>query len=229
MPNMGTVRKKRRSNEPRTVGLLDALFGSTRQRVLGLLLGQPERRFALKELIALARSGTGAVQREVDRLATSGIVTTTSIDGRKYVQANQASPVFSELRTLIAKTVGIPGQLRAALEKCADQIDLAVLFGSVAKGSDTSSSDIDVLIVSDELTQEAAFALLHEVEARVGRKVNPTIYTPDEFAKRRGNRSPFLEKVLSGKHVTLVGSEDALAAREPRENRQAKGGASRPQ
>lgn len=219
MPNMGTnipksgktTRSRRSSTEPR-VGIADALFSSTQQRVLGLIYGQPERSFTVSELIALARAGSGAVQRELARLGQSGLVTIESTDGRKRVRANASSPIFGELRSLVDKTLGIPQALATALEPIADRVRLALLYGSVAKSSDTASSDIDVLIVSDRLSLEAAFQIFEPVEARLGRKISPTIYTSDEFERRRRERHPFLTRVLEGKHQVLLGSVDATGS-----------------
>jgi predicted nucleotidyltransferase len=191
--------------------LADALFTATQQRVLGLLFGQPERSFSLGELVRLARSGTGAVQREVARLAHTGIITSTQVGGRKRLQANPASPIFEELRSLVEKTIGVQAQLRKALQPEARRVLLALLYGSIAKQTDTSSSDIDVLLVSDELTQEEAFALFEETEARLGRTVNPTLYTREEFMQRLRSQNPFLQKVLAGRHVVLLGAVDDLA------------------
>jgi predicted nucleotidyltransferase len=217
---MGTERKAARASstgararrDSGASGFADALFTATQQRVLGLLFGQPERSFSVTELIRLARSGSGAVQRELDRLSRAGIVTVDLAGGRKHVQANHATPIFEELRGLVEKTTGVAEQLRKALENRADRVPLAVLFGSVAKQTDVSSSDIDVLIVSDDLTQEDAFALFEEAEARLGRRVNPTIYTPEEFERRRRSHNPFVENVLTGRHVVLAGRLDDLTA-----------------
>ena len=220
IPDMGTdIERALPSAEapaPRAVegpSLADALFTATQQRVLGLLFGQPERSFSLNELIRLAHAGTGAVQREVSRLAHAGIITVTRTDGRKRVQANPATPIFEELRGLIEKTTGVAARLREALDPVADRLLLALLYGSVAKQTDVSSSDIDVLLVSDALTQEEAFASFQDAEDRLGRKIHPTIYTREEFVRRRRARNPFLEKVLSGRHVVLAGSLDDLTPR----------------
>ena len=206
-----SARARRSAAEPR-VGIAEALFSSTQQRVLALLYGQPERSFKVSELIALAHAGSGAVQRELERLAQSGLVTIESDAGRKYVQANASSAIFGELRSLVDKTLGIPRMLAAALEPVADRVRFALLYGSVAKGSDGTASDIDVLIVSDRLSLEAAFALFEPVEARLGRKVSPTIYTLKEFLRRRRERQPFLTRVLEGKHHVLMGSADAVGS-----------------
>lgn len=192
--------------------MADALFSGTQQRVLGLLFGQPERSFGLSELIRLASSGSGAVQREVGRLRDSGIITVKSLGGRKQVQANRASPIFDELKGIVDKTTGVAAQLREALEADSGRVRFAVLYGSVAKGTDAASSDIDVLLVSDDLAHEQAFSLFRETEARLGRTINSKIYTSEEFIRRWRAGHPFLKKVLSGKHVVLAGSQDALAS-----------------
>jgi predicted nucleotidyltransferase len=192
--------------------LADALFTDTQQRVLGLVFGQPERSFMLTELIRLARTGTGAVQRELQRLDQAGIVTVESVAGRKYVKANPATPVFEELRGIIDKTTGVTAEVNRALERIRVRLRFAILFGSVAKGTDVSQSDIDVLLVSDDLTQEDAFDALKAAEKRLGRRINPTIYRAEEFRRRRQTKNPFLTKVLAGKYVVLAGSEDAALA-----------------
>ena len=166
----------------------------------------------LSELIRLARAGTGAVQRELERLSQTGVVTVDLVAGRKYLQANRASPIFGELRALVEKTTGVSAALRKALDPVSSRIRLAILFGSVAKRTDRSASDIDVLLVSDHLTQEEAFKLFEETEAHLGRRISPTIYTPEEFRRRQREGNPFLTKVLAGEHVVLAGSEDAVAA-----------------
>lgn len=192
--------------------MADALFSRTQQRVLSLLYGQPERSYPLMELIELANSGRGAVQREVQRLTESGLVTVTAQGRQRVFQANRKAPIFNALREIVKKLAGIEGALRDALDPIVDKIDVALLYGSVAKRSDTATSDIDVLIVSDVLTLEDVFAALQGAEKELGRSVSPTLYSRDEFLKRRRSRQPFLSKVLAGDYVTLVGSLDAAGA-----------------
>src|SRR5262249_33765066 len=133
-------------------GLVDALFTSTQQQLFTLLFGQPDRSFFLGELIKLARSGRGAVQREVARLSHAGLLVTKAVGNQKHFQANQAAPIFNELRSIVLKTVGLAEPIRAALVNSPEPIDLALVYGSVARHSDTASSDIDLLIVSEKLT-----------------------------------------------------------------------------
>jgi predicted nucleotidyltransferase len=192
--------------------MLNALFPKGKQRVLSLLFGQPSRSFGLMELIKLAGSGSGAVQRELDRLVASGLVSMSVVGTQKRFTANREAALFDELRSIIDKTVGIPGVLRATLETLGTSVRFAVLYGSVAKDTEHATSDVDVLVVSDQVGLEQLFSLFEPIERRLGRRVSPTLYTSDEFHRRRAARQPFLTKVLGGKHVVLVGSEDAAVA-----------------
>jgi predicted nucleotidyltransferase len=205
-----TARQSARRGKPAAATLAGALFSTTQQRVLGLLFGQPERSFFATELIGLAQAGSGAVQRELQRLAESGLVTVSQVGNQKHYQANRQSPVFEELHGIAVKALGPAEALRAALAPLASRLQAAWLYGSVAKGNDRAASDMDVMIVSDDLTLEAVYKVLRPAERVLGRAVNPTLYTPVEFKRRLVAKSPFLTKVLSGKRILLVGDEDVL-------------------
>jgi len=131
------------------LSMADALFSGTQQRVLGLLFGQPARSFYATELITLAGIGSGAVQRELVRLERSGLVTVRAVGNQKHYQANADAPLFSELCGMVLKTMGLADPLREALRPFEKQIDAAFVYGSVAKGRDTASSDVDVMVISD--------------------------------------------------------------------------------
>lgn len=186
----------------------DALFTSTQQRVLTLLFGQPNRSFFVTELMSLADSGRGAVQRELGRLAQSGLVTVTKVGNQKHSQANPDSPLFEELCSIITKTVGLQAPIQAVLEPLANKISLALIYGSIAKQADTATSDIDLLLVSDELTLEEVYAALAPVENLLDRSVSPTLYTSKEFGHRRKIKNSFLTRVLKGPYIILMGSVD---------------------
>ena len=192
--------------------LADALFTTTQQRVLSLLFGQPSRSFFASELIELTGSGSGAVQRELQRLASSGLVTVTRLGKQKHHQANPDSPVFEELRGLVLKTVAMAEPIRQALEPIAHRIALALVYGSVAKGTDTAASDIDLLVVSDQVMLEDIYSALAPVETKLHRKFAPTLYTTGEFAERKAAGSAFLTRVLAGEHLVLIGTEDEPSA-----------------
>ena len=188
--------------------IADALFTTTQQRVLALLFGQPSRSFFATELIELTGSGSGAVQREIKRLVSSGLVDVRRIGRQNHYQANPGSPVFEELRDLTIKTVAVAQPIRQALEPLADRVTLAFVYGSAARGGDTASSDIDLLLVSDRLALEDVYSALIPVETELSRSIRPTLYTSKEYADRRATGSGFLASVLGGDHLVLIGEPD---------------------
>lgn len=197
--------------KPASDGLASALFSGTRQRVLGLLFGQPERSFYASEVIQRVDSGSGAVQRELANLVQSGLVTVRPVGNQKHFQANSASPIFAELCSIVQKTIGLADPLREALAPLAGRIAAAFVYGSVAKQSDTASSDIDLMILGDDLTYGDVFGALESASAALGRAVNPTILSRADFAKRVTNQESFLTRVLQQPKVWIIGGEDALA------------------
>ena len=133
---------------------------------------------------------------------------------RKHYRANHQSPVYEELRRLVVKTVAVLQPVRQALEPLADRVSLALVYGSVASGTDTASSDIDLLIVADALTLEDVYSALIPVEAELDRRIHPALYTSREFADRKSARNAFLTNVLGGDHLILMEREgDAAATR----------------
>jgi predicted nucleotidyltransferase len=224
MPNMGTRAKSAKTNPLRhnsrrasskpasSTGMAGALFSLTQQRILRLLFGQHDRRFFANELINLTGSGSGAVQRELERLTSSGLVTAMKEGGRRYFQANSAAPLFEELRSIVRKTVGAAEPIREALAPLTSQIRLALIYGSIAKRREAASSDLDLLVVSNSLKLEQLYSVLAPAEQQLSRKVSVTLYTPAEYQRRRVEENPFLTKVLAGEHISLIGSVHELAA-----------------
>lgn len=194
----------------KATSLADALFPKGRQRVLAVLFGNPGRSFYANEVIALAQSGTGAVQRELAALSEAGLLTVTKQGNQKHYQANASAPVFAELRGLVLKTMGLADVLRLALAPLASQIDAAFVYGSVAKQQDTAQSDIDVMIVSAGLGYADVFGALEGAATTLGRKVNPTLYTPAEITKRISQDNAFVTRVLQQPKIWLIGNEEQL-------------------
>lgn len=205
---MGIERNRRRRRDAGS--LADALFSTTQQRVLAFLFGQPDRSFYATELIKLAGAGSGAVQRELARLEQSRLVTVRHIGTQKHYQANPDSPLFAELCGIARKTVGLAEPIREALRPLASRILAAFVYGSVAKRVDTARSDIDLMIVSDNLTYADIFAVLEPVGMKLGRIVNPTVYSRAQLAKRVRAGNAFVTKVLKQPKVWIIGTDDAL-------------------
>ena len=195
-----------------STSLAGALFTKTQQKVLALLFGQPDRSFYTKELIELTGSGSGAVQRELQRLTSSGLVRMTPVGVQKHYQANPDCPVYHELVSVMRKTVAVAEPIRQALDPVADRIGLAMIYGSVAQGTDTAASDIDLLVIADDLMLEELYATLAPVEARLDRKISPTLYTAQEFDTRRSSGNPFLSRVFASECLILIGEEDGAPA-----------------
>lgn len=212
IPEMGTRDRGKRSSTGTGGSLADALFSKVKQRVLGVLFGSPGRSFYANEVIALADSGTGAIQRELTRLADAGLVTVRRIGKQKHYQANPDSPVFEELRGLVLKTCGVADVLKEGLAPLAGKVQAAFVYGSVARGDDTAASDIDLLVLSGSLTHADLFEALETASRRLGRKVNPSVYSPEEFADRIAHDNAFVKRILSQPKLWLVGHERDLRA-----------------
>ena len=192
--------------------LADALFTQTQARVLGILFGQPQRSFFASEIISLARTGSGTVQRELSRLEGAGLISARRIGRQKHYQANPRSPLFKELRSVVQKTVGMLDPLRGALQPLGSKIRAAFVYGSVASRRDTAQSDIDLLIISDDLTYGDVFQALEPVSRPLGRRVNPTVYTVADFKARIHRHNAFLTRVLQRPRLWLIGSDRDIAA-----------------
>jgi predicted nucleotidyltransferase len=208
MPNMGM--KTIKSQQAQRLGMADALFSKTQASVLALLFGQPERSFYTNEIIKRSGSGSGAAQRELSRLLRSGLVTVKRIGSQTHYQANPEAPLFAELCAIVNKTVALVEPLKAALQPFIRRIDLAFVYGSVAKKTDTASSDIDLMIISDSLAYADVFPALEQVTGELQRSVQPTIYSMQELTNRVQADQSFIQRVLAQPKLWIVGQENEL-------------------
>jgi predicted nucleotidyltransferase len=208
IPEMGTD-PRHRSLQSAPTGLGSVLFTPVQQRVLGLLFGQPDRRFQSSELIRLAASGTGAVHRLLTKLADARLITVERVGNQKHYQANRKSLVFAELHGLIVKTSGLIAPLRTALDPLAKRIDAAFVYGSVAKGKDQASSDIDLMVIADNLHYADVFGALQTVEADLGRTVNPNVMSVAEWRRKHG-QAGFVARISGQPRLFVIGSDDDL-------------------
>jgi predicted nucleotidyltransferase len=186
------------------------LFTRTQQRVLRVLFGQPHRSFYASELIRDAGTGSGAAQRELARLESSGLIVARRIGNQKHYQANAASPLYPELRSIVLKTVALAEPLREALEPVASDIRAAFVYGSVAKAADNAGSDIDLMVISDSLSYGDVFGAVDKLSRTLGRDVNPTVYSVAEFSKRAKNENAFITRVIESPKLWVIGTEHDL-------------------
>ena len=145
-------------------------------------------------------------------MTEAGLVLETRPGNQKHFRANHAAPIFAEIRGIILKTVGLVEPIQDALNSLQQPTQLALIYGSVAKQSDTASSDIDLLIVSDDLSLERLYAALAPAEEAISRKINVSLLTAAEFKQRKDDKSPFLSRVLAGDYLLLTGEIDGIGA-----------------
>ena len=187
------------------MSIAEALFSESQIRVLRWLFGQPERGYHLNELLRLTGLGSASLQRELKKLAAAGLLRSERVGNLRRFQANPESPVYDELVALTRKTLGVEPALRKALEPLTPKLDAAFIYGSVAKGTDRASSDVDVMLVGKNLTLGKVLELVVPLEAQLGRKINPTLLTQAEFNRRRAERDSFVNRVLAQPTIPLIG------------------------
>ena len=193
------------------MSIASSIFSDSQSRVYPWLFGQPERSYHMSELRRLTGLGSASLQRELNRLAGAKLVNSERIGSLRCFQANPESPVFDELVALTRKTLGMAPLLRDALMPLTPNLLAAWIYGSVAKQTDTAQSDIDVLLVGRDLLLGDVLERLGPAEAQLGRKINPNIYTPQEFERRQGEPDSFVNRVLSQPVFVLIGDPHGLA------------------
>ena len=192
----------------------DALFTKTQQRVLGLLYGVPDKSFYTNEIMRWADMGRGTIRRELDRLVSAGILSVTPEGNQNHYQAKQGNPVYTELIGIVRKTFGMVDVIKQALKPLNAQIKLAFIYGSIAKGTDARTSDIDLMLIGEGLNYGDVIDVLMPLEESLQRSVNPTVFTSAEFASRLDQNSSFLVRVMEQPKLVIKGVIDDF--REPR-------------
>lgn len=188
------------------MSLNQALFTPAQSKVLEWVFGQPERWFHIQELMRLTSLASASLQREIKRLHAAGLVVDERIGNLRRVQANANSPVFNDLVSLVSKTMGAVPAIADALRPLASQLHTALVFGSVAKGTDHAASDVDVLLVSDSLQLNDVLTLLLPLEPRIGRRVEVKLYTGAEFNARRLKTGSVVQRILAAPYTLLYGN-----------------------
>jgi predicted nucleotidyltransferase len=189
--------------------LMDILFGSYRKRVLSLLLLQPEASYYVRELARLTGTNAGTLHKELSRLAEAGLLLREQRGNQVLYQANRACPIFPELASLFRKTTGLVDVLADALHPLAGQVELAFVFGSLARGEETTGSDVDLMLIGNASFGEVV-KTLYPAQQTLQREINPAIYTQAELSKRLQAGEPFLREVLAKPKLFVIGTEHDL-------------------
>jgi predicted nucleotidyltransferase len=192
------------------VSVSDALFTKTQQRVLGLLYGNPAKSFYTNEIVRWADMGRGTIRRELERLVSAGLLLDKHEGNQLHYRANSDNPIYKELIDIVRKTFGVVDVINQALHSIYQHIDLVFIYGSMAKGEDTASSDIDLMVVADALAYADLMAALSGAEKSLGRPINPTIYDKAEIKRKLSEKNAFLTRVLNQPKLWVKGTEDDI-------------------
>ena len=190
---------------------LDSLFPSVRQGVLAATLARPEKWWYLSELAEFLRTRPSSLQRELRSLEQSGILQQRKDGRRTYFKAETRSPIFRELRSIFEKTVGLIPTLGQALRPSANKVICAFVYGSIARGEERGTSDVDLMVIGNVGLAQLS-PLLRKAEKRLGREVNVTNYSVDEFRKKVTEGDHFLTTVLKGSLQFVKGEQRDLDA-----------------
>ena len=190
--------------------LTETLLGKTRRAVLSLLYSHADETYYLRQLARLVGGGMGAVQRELKALTDAGIIKRIEKGKQAYYQANPQCAIFPELKSLIMKTAGMGDTLRVALSPLAERVQVAFIYGSIARGDESKGSDVDICIVGEVTCAEVVEAL-SPVQQTLNREINPTVYPVDEFRVKQKAGHHFIKSVLEGNKLFLIGDEHDLA------------------
>jgi predicted nucleotidyltransferase len=187
--------------------LLDLLFGAYRQRALTQLLLNPDSSYHVRELARLTGTTPGTLHKELARLAEVGLLSRERQGNQVRYRANRECPVFAELAGLFRKTTGLVGVLAEALRTLQPAPELALVFGSLARGDENARSDVDLLLIAD-CTFGAAVKALHPAQEILQREINPVLYTATEFARRVGAGEGFARNILANPKLFIIGREN---------------------
>jgi predicted nucleotidyltransferase len=207
---MATLRKSRTILRSMRKSALDALLPRSRRGILCALLGAPPAGLHLSEIARRMGVAPSSLQRELAALSTAEILTAERDGNRVRYAFNEACPFMPELRGLLVKTAGVADVLREALEALAERIEVAFVFGSIARGTERADSDVDLMVVGSASPYEVSVALA-DAAIQLGREVNPVVYTSDEFVRRVGEKRAFPRDPLEREKVFVLGTAHGLA------------------
>jgi hypothetical protein len=202
---MGLFKKVRRPRHPANAA--DGLFTEIQQHVLGVLFGNPKRRFTAEDIVHISEARLGPVHRELARLEKAHLVTVRRGDQHTHYQANVNAPAFEEVRALVVKTFDLADVLRAALAAEGAKIQAAFAYGAAVRGPDAPPGGIGVLVVSESLLHADLDAAMEDASKTIGRKINPTLLSPREFARRVREKHVTVMRPLGQPRIWLLGAQ----------------------
>jgi len=191
------------------MALAETLWPKARRRILGLLLANPDQEWHLRDIARQTELAPATVQREVTSLHEVGVLTRRRDGHQVKYGAERSCPIFPELRGIVLKTVGLADVLREALQPLRERIDIAFVFGSLAKGEATSGSDVDLMVIGG-ISLRDLVPVLQAAERTLSREINPVTMSAKEFSKRIAQEEHFVTSVLRDPRIYLIGDDDEL-------------------
>ena len=189
---------------------IELMFGAYRRRLLAQLLLRPDEKFHVRELGRMTGIPAGSIHRELKALSESGLLLREHLGNQVHYQANSACPIYEELAGIFRKTVGLAGLVCGALAALAGRIDVAFVFGSLATGRHTYSSDVDLMIIGDLALVDAVKAL-SSVQQELGREINPVVMTAEKFSAQWNKNDRFVKRVMAEARIFVIGDDNELA------------------
>lgn len=191
----------------KTKDISATLFPGTKRKILALFFLNPDQEYYFSEVVRLTGTRQGVIQRELKNLTEAGILTSEKRGRQKFYSVNRKHPIFRDLRNIIFKTYGVIGRIREALDPLAEQIKVAFVYGSFARGEEVSSSDLDLFVVGNMRLDELV-STLSVVEQAIGREINPTLFSSTEFKEKWSQKNQFIRSVVNTEKEFVIGSED---------------------
>ena len=190
--------------------LIELMFGAYRRRLLAQLLLRPDEKFHVRELGRMTGIPAGSIHRELKALSEAGLLLRAQLGNQVRYQANPDCPIYEELAAIFRKTVGLAGLVRDALAALAGRIDVVFIFGSLATGRQTYSSDVDLMIIGDLALVDAVKAL-SPVQQELGRDINPVVMTAEKFKAQWRKNDRFVKRVMAEARIFVIGDDNELA------------------
>jgi len=186
----------------------NVLSSKVRLKVFRLFFLQPNKRYYLRELERLLNESVGNIRRELLKWSKAGLFLQEKVGNLTYYSLNKSFPIYEELKAIVSKTIGIEHILMEGLKRSED-IKVAIIYGSVASGEDTGSSDIDVLLIGNP-DMDNLVNNIQAMEKEVGRDINYILYTPEEFQRKKRGKNTFIMDVLKNPKIFIIGNENDL-------------------
>lgn len=189
--------------------MLNSLFSKSKQKILRVAFLNPDRQFYLRELNRMTGVSQGTLHRELKSLIRDGILLSEKRGHQVFYTVNKGNPIYAELKGIVLKTFGVADALKAALKQYQRKVRAGFIYGSIARGDDSTRSDIDVMLIGDITLMEITNTI-DAVEMALGRTVNPTVFPVQEFRKKALANNHFVNTVLNSPLTFFVGNRDEL-------------------